>query len=97
MHLSTAVTLLLAAAQSSLAQGTTVVVSAAPAPTSESYTKDSNFEDDMLKAHNFYRKAHNASDLEWNDTSAKVAAKWADGCVFKHSVGLHFLNVLPSL
>lgn len=42
----------------------------------------------MLTAHNFYRKAHNASDLTWNDTLTTAAQKWSDGCKFEHSVRL---------
>lgn len=41
----------------------------------------------MLYAHNFYRKAHNASDLRWNDTLAEIAGEWAEGCEFEHSGG----------
>jgi len=41
----------------------------------------------MLYAHNFYRAAHNASDLAWNETLAKAATKWSDNCEFEHSRG----------
>lgn len=72
-----------------------VTVSSAPQPTSASYTNANTFRDDMLFAHNFYRNAHNASDLTWNDTSARAAQSWGDGCEFEHSVGILF-NPTPS-
>ncbi|TVY33755.1 Cell wall protein, partial [Lachnellula subtilissima] len=55
--------------------------------TSSDYASDGSFEKDMLDAHNFYRGEHNASALTWNESSATVAAKWADGCRFVHSGG----------
>jgi len=85
MHFSTPFALL-AFTASVLAQDKTITVSA-PVSTSSTYTDDSTFEDDMLKAHNFFRKEHNATDLKWNDTSARFASKWADGCEFEHSGG----------
>lgn len=52
----------------------------------------------MLEAHNFYRGQHNASSLSWNDTSAKVAEGWSEGCEFEHSVRFSssFPSFLPS-
>ncbi|TVY73308.1 Repressed by EFG1 protein, partial [Lachnellula suecica] len=64
----------------------TITQSAAPTPTSPSYTSDTTFQKDVLAAHNFYRGEHNASALVWNSTSAATASKWAAGCAFKHSV-----------
>ncbi|RQM07255.1 hypothetical protein DH86_00000969 [Scytalidium sp. 3C] len=58
-----------------------------PQPTSTSYTDDKTFMNDLLVAHNFYRKEHNASALVWNTTSATFGAKYAQGCEFKHSGG----------
>jgi uncharacterized protein YkwD len=55
---------------------------------STSYTDADIFQQDVLAAHNFYRKQHNASDLVWNVTNAKVAGSWVKGCAFKHSVRL---------
>ncbi|EPE29114.1 PR-1-like protein [Glarea lozoyensis ATCC 20868] len=54
---------------------------------STSYTDENIFQQDVLAAHNFYRRQHNASALVWNDTSAKVAGSWVKGCAFKHSNG----------
>jgi hypothetical protein len=65
---------------------TTITESAAPAPTSTSYTSPSAFQNAMLTAHNFFRKEHNVSALTWNQTSATYAANYAKKCVFKHSV-----------
>jgi uncharacterized protein YkwD len=55
-------------------------------PTSSQYTSDSDFQNALLTAHNFFRMEHNASALTWNDTSASYGANWANGCAFKHSV-----------
>lgn len=60
---------------------------AGPAATSSQYTSDSEFQSSLLTAHNFFRDEHNASALAWNDTSAKYAVDWAQGCEFKHSGG----------
>lgn len=68
----------------------TMTATAAPQPTSSSYTSDQTFQDDMLKATNFYRGEHNASALTWNKTSAEYALKWSKGCDFEHSVSLSF-------
>ena len=65
---------------------TTVTESAISQPTSTSYTSDSQFQSDMVAAHNFYRGEQNVSNLEWNDTSAKIARDWSKRCVFEHSV-----------
>lgn len=87
MKLSSPLTLLstLTLSTFTLAQDTTIVVTA-PVPTSTSYTSSDAFRNSMLTAHNFYRKEHNATDLKWNDTSARFAARWADRCEFEHSV-----------
>ncbi|ATZ46294.1 hypothetical protein BCIN_01g09180 [Botrytis cinerea B05.10] len=66
---------------------TTVTESAISQPTSTSYTSDSQFQSDMVAAHNFYRGEQNVSNLEWNDTSAKIARDWSKRCVFEHSGG----------
>lgn len=62
---------------------------------SEDYTSDDAFQKDMLDAHNFYRAEHNASTLTWNESSAAVAVKWADGCRFVHSVSFVFYSLCP--
>jgi len=69
------------------AQVSTITLSAAPQATSTQYTKDSDFQQSIIAAHNFYRSEHNASALTWNDTSAKYATDWSDNCDFKHSGG----------
>lgn len=65
----------------------TTTITAPSQPTSSSYTSDDQFKKDALFAHNFYRSAHNASDLTWNETSARFAEDWSDECNFKHSGG----------
>jgi len=89
---------LLLTSSTAVLAASTVTVSAAPTPTSTSYTDDATFEKDMLEAHNFYRGQHNASSLSWNDTSAKVAEGWSEGCEFEHSVRFSssFPSFLPS-
>lgn len=55
---------------------------------SSSYTSDDEFQAAIIKATNFYRGQHGASDLTWNSTSASYAQNWANPCAFKHSVCL---------
>ncbi|KAI9640793.1 hypothetical protein NHQ30_010633 [Ciborinia camelliae] len=72
----------------------TSATSVAPSPTSQSsqspsnssYISDSQFEIDILSAHNFYREQHNVSDLIWNETSAKLALDWSRHCIFNQSL-----------
>ncbi|KAM3077605.1 hypothetical protein ACMFMG_006939 [Clarireedia jacksonii] len=88
MHALTSLSLFLLLTPFTRAGSTkTITASATPQPTSSSYTSDSEFESDMLKAHNFYRSEHNVSNLIWNDTSADYARNWSRGCVFEHSGG----------
>ncbi|CAG8950400.1 hypothetical protein HYFRA_00006893 [Hymenoscyphus fraxineus] len=51
------------------------------------FTDAAAFQNDVLAAHNFYRKQHGAGDLVWNETSAQFGQKWSEACVFKHSGG----------
>jgi uncharacterized protein YkwD len=62
-----------------------------------SFTDATIFQIDILAAHNFYRKQHNASDLIWNTTSATFANKYVSGCNFKHSGGPTGENLVASL
>ncbi|PQE11655.1 scp-like extracellular protein [Rutstroemia sp. NJR-2017a WRK4] len=88
MHAFTPLSLFLLLTPFTTAASTiTITTSAAPQPTSSSYTSDSQFQSDMLKAHNFYRSEQNVSNLVWNDTSATYAKNWSRGCVFQHSGG----------
>jgi len=81
--------MLLISAPLALAAVSTVTVSAtSPAtPTSTSYTNNQTFENDMLAATNFYRSEQGVAAVTWNDTSAKYAQNWSNGCVFQHSGG----------
>ncbi|KAG9238559.1 CAP domain-containing protein [Amylocarpus encephaloides] len=54
---------------------------------SNSFTDAQTFQNDILAAHNFYRKQHDAPDLVWNTTSATFATKYSSNCVFEHSGG----------
>lgn len=66
---------------------TTVQVQAtATAPSPASYTSTHEFKDTVLQVTNDYRKAHDAGPLVWNDTLAKYSHKWAQACIWKHSV-----------
>jgi len=89
--LLSALVALLFSANTVLAATSTIVITAtgsgAAMPTSTSYSSDTDFEHDMLTAHNFYRGEHNASALTWNATSATYATSWAGNCEFKHSGG----------
>ncbi|KAI9814776.1 MAG: hypothetical protein M1827_003042 [Pycnora praestabilis] len=70
------------------ATSTVIVTVPAPSPTnSPSYTSASEFQSDILAAHNFYRSEHNATSLSWNTSLATYGTKWANGCNFKHSGG----------
>lgn len=56
------------------------------APMHPSYTDTSILKKDMLQVTNNYRKKHDARPLTWNDTLAEYSKKWADACIWKHSV-----------
>jgi uncharacterized protein YkwD len=56
------------------------------APTPASYTSLSEFKDTVLAVTNEYRASHDAKPLTWNNTLAEYSKKWADACVWKHSV-----------
>lgn len=56
------------------------------APMHPSYTDASIMKKDMLQVTNDYRKKHDAKALTWNDTLAQFSQKWADACIWKHSV-----------
>ncbi|GAA6039713.1 hypothetical protein JCM8097_001366 [Rhodosporidiobolus ruineniae] len=47
----------------------------------------SSFQSDCLAAHNDFRATHNAAALEWNNTLADAAKRWAKNCEWKHSQG----------
>lgn len=64
----------------------TTVQATATAPSSPSYTSVQEFTDTVLRVTNDYRKAHDAGPLVWNDTLVKYSHKWAQTCVWKHSV-----------
>jgi uncharacterized protein YkwD len=55
-------------------------------PTPASYTSVDDFKDTVLKVTNEYRRTHDASPLVWNNTLTEYAQKWAESCVWKHSV-----------
>ncbi|KAH7401717.1 SCP-like extracellular protein [Phaeosphaeria sp. MPI-PUGE-AT-0046c] len=58
-----------------------------------SYTSPSAFERAMLDTTNQARRAHNASDLSWNQTLVEFAADVVDKCEFKHSGGPYGENL----
>lgn len=58
------------------------------AEASAEYTKDDDFKKAVLNATNTYRGQHNATGLRWNESLAKTAQEWSEGCVFEHSVSL---------
>jgi hypothetical protein len=53
---------------------------------SKDWTDDKAFENSILNSTNFYRREHNATALNWNDSLASYAQDWVDKCQFKHSV-----------
>lgn len=55
-----------------------------------------NFRNDILGASNWFRKAHGANKLVWNDAAAASAQKWANQCKWQHQVRLTS-NILISL
>ena len=63
---------------------------------SSSYSSDTDFVSSVLNSTNFYRTQHYASALTWNDTLATYAAKYANNCVWKHSVSLTIYVTSPS-
>jgi hypothetical protein len=84
------------------AQKTTVIVTAAPTIPSEApqFTDEDAFTSAVLNSTNFYRAAHNASAVAWNDTLATFAADYleddvgsGDDCKFAHSGGPYGENL----
>lgn len=55
-------------------------------PSPASYTSLSEFQDTILKVSNQYRIAHNADPLVWNETLVEYSKKWAERCIWEHSV-----------
>lgn len=53
---------------------------------STEYTNDDSFRDAIMNTTNTYRRQHNATALEWNNTLAEYASDWGKDCVFEHSV-----------
>ncbi|KAF1996108.1 PR-1-like protein [Amniculicola lignicola CBS 123094] len=51
------------------------------------YISDKAFKFAALSVTNQYRRQHNASDVVWNGTLAKIASEWSEDCVFEHSGG----------
>lgn len=51
-----------------------------------SMTDGSQFTDQVLRYHNWFRDQHSAVALTWNTSMAETAGQWAENCVFKHSV-----------
>ncbi|OAL53465.1 PR-1-like protein [Pyrenochaeta sp. DS3sAY3a] len=61
--------------------------------TSAEYTSDTSFRDAVLDVTNTYRKQHNATGLQWNETLAGFAEEWAGECGFVHSGGPYGENL----
>lgn len=55
-------------------------------PSPASYTSLEDFKDTVLKASNDYRRTHDAGPLVWNETLVQYSRRWADNCIWKHSV-----------
>lgn len=68
-----------------------IIPSLVRAATSAEYTNDDAFRKSILNVTNTYRKQHNATGLEWNETLADFAGSWSGGCKFGHSVSLSFV------
>jgi hypothetical protein len=54
--------------------------------TDPSYTSDSDFQSQMIYAHNWFRAEHSASDLTWNESCAASSQAHADKFIWKHLV-----------
>ncbi|KAK1143443.1 hypothetical protein N8T08_006771 [Aspergillus melleus] len=90
--------LLILAHAEQIVQTTVVIVTvgatATPTvPQPPSYTSADVFKDDVLSASNTYRRAHNATDLLWNETLTDYAHAWAQKCKWKHSHGPYGENL----
>ncbi|KAG5950574.1 hypothetical protein E4U53_004824 [Claviceps sorghi] len=72
-----------------------VTVTAAPAiPSDEPQWKTTElFTSAILNSTNVYRRAHNAGDVEWNQTLAGFASDHVGGCRFAHSGGPYGENL----
>ena len=62
--------------------------------TDPGYTSDSDFQSQMIYAHNWFRAEHNASDLTWNDSCATSSQAYANKCIWEHSVRI-IITFLP--
>lgn len=68
-------------------QAATTTIRVTPTiPSPASYTSLDEFQDAVLKTSNDYRRAHDAGPLVWNETLVQYSQKWADNCIWKHSV-----------
>ncbi|KAI9772290.1 MAG: hypothetical protein M1840_001039 [Geoglossum simile] len=95
LNLPTGLFFLISAITAVVASVSTVVITApAAAPTnSPTYTDDGRFRAAILDTHNLFRKAHNATVLDWNGTLAKFGAHWTNACQFTHSHGPYGENL----
>ncbi|KAF1965033.1 PR-1-like protein [Bimuria novae-zelandiae CBS 107.79] len=56
-------------------------------PSAKDYTDDDVFRNTVLNVTNTYRKQHNATAVQWNESLAEFAGEWSEKCEFKHSGG----------
>lgn len=68
------------------AHETTIVNATPTVPSPASYTSLSNFRDTVLKVSNEYRNIYDADPLVWNQTLVEYSRKWAERCIWEHSV-----------
>ncbi|TGO52545.1 hypothetical protein BCON_0139g00110 [Botryotinia convoluta] len=69
-------------------------------PKETGFSTPDQFKIQILNAQNWYRAAHGALPLIWNDTLADSSSKWVAGCVWDlestPGIGKSFVSVIPT-
>ncbi|KAF7946834.1 uncharacterized protein EAE97_004083 [Botrytis byssoidea] len=69
-------------------------------PKETGFSTPDQFKIQILNAQNWYRAAHGALRLIWNDTLAGSSSKWVAGCVWDlestPGIGKSFVSVIPT-
>ncbi|KAF7881276.1 hypothetical protein EAF00_011949 [Botryotinia globosa] len=69
-------------------------------PKETGFSTPEQFKLQILNAQNWYRAAHGALPLIWNDTLADSSSKWVAGCVWDleptPGIGKSFVSVIPT-
>ncbi|KAM0159150.1 hypothetical protein ACHAQE_005233 [Botrytis cinerea] len=79
---------------------TSVPLSTQASPKETGFSTSEQFKVQILNAQNWYRAAHGALPLVWNDTLADSSSNWVAGCVWDlestPGIGKSFVSVVPT-